>query len=244
MCGKWSSPSSFPAGPGDEIPVKVVRGLGQGKGFEVVEIVSGLENRDLCLAVKEKLLSLTSVFLSHGYITRAELEGAATKPDLVPDPELAMNEVRKWKGRAAKLARDKEHLEVNLSDALRRIDVVREEVEKERGSRELLAVELVETQRELTEARERADSLEAQLEPVHSDLVQEQDHWEEASGPAEGSEAKEHVAAERGALRALVQALEPLMPRIEYVAMDDSDVAAKFEDVRQALDDANDMLGY
>lgn len=50
--------------------------MGRGKGFAVVERSSGLDNPELCLAMKPKLLSLLAVMAAHRYIVAEELTTA------------------------------------------------------------------------------------------------------------------------------------------------------------------------
>ncbi len=77
LCGKSSPIRSFPAGDGKDILLQTFRGLGRGKGFEVIDRSSGLDDRNLCGAVKPKLLSLLNVFVDHGHVLPAEVTALA-----------------------------------------------------------------------------------------------------------------------------------------------------------------------
>ncbi|MFA5895335.1 MAG: hypothetical protein WC985_00310 [Thermoplasmata archaeon] len=244
VCGKWSSPKTFPAGPGNDLPLKVVRGLGRGKGFEVVGTGSGLNDRDLCLQVKEKLLSLATVLAAHGYLASREVEAALGKAGMSQDLDAAFTEVRKWKNRAAQLAKEKEHLEVELSSMERQLESEQEKVKRERRNREHLDVELSEARRALSQAEGKIDSLETQVQELRSEVA----HWRsrEDGTPSEEDEAGEEPEGSPDyaeVLRKLIRALDPLMDRVEYIGMDDTDVGRKVEAVQVALDEAREALG-
>ncbi len=243
VCGKWSSPASFPAGPGDDVPVKVVRGRGRGKGFTVVEVESGLGDRDLCLALKEKLLSLTGVFTSRGYLTRGEIEAALGKPNLVPNLESALTAARTWKNRATQLAKDKEYLDDELSSAERRLASAQRNVEKVRSDEELLKVEMSRARRGLSNAKDEIESLKRQIGELRSELISRQDSEDAMSAAEEWGEAAHESSDYTEVLRSLIEAVEPLLSKMEFVAMDDRDAAGKMAAVQRALDDAREAIG-
>ncbi len=223
--------------------MKVVRGRGRGKGFAVVEVESGLGNRNLCLALKKKLLLLTAVFARRGYLTRGEIEAALGKPDLVPNLESALTEAQRWKNRATQLAKEKEYLKAELSSTGQQLESGQEALKKVRGDDELLNVELSRARRKLSEAKEEIESLRRQVGELQSELIHRQDRGDEASAEEEWGEVATDSPDYAEVLRGLIGAVGPLMSQLEYIAMDDRDVANKLEAVQRALGDAREALG-
>ncbi len=137
LCSKSSSVRSFPSGEGKDIILQSFKGLGRGKGFAVVERESGLGDRYLCIAVKERLLSLMAAFVDHGYVTPRELTEVATRVKPPGGPPLPGNEVATLKARVAsleaKLQRERTargYLEVEVAD-LERQAAQKEEASKD-----------------------------------------------------------------------------------------------------------------
>ena len=204
---------------------------------------SALDDRDLCLTVKDKLLCLMAVLAKHGYLARGEIERVVGKPKLVPDLESALTEAQGWKVRASQLAKDKEILETERSSAERWLGDARKNLEMTRRNEEFLKGELATTRRKLSNAHEEIDSLTGQIGELRSELVSRLSNRGKSSlADGEWDEGLENSVARAEALRGLVEAVEPLAGQIEFAAMDDRDLAEKLEAVRGALRDAHVAL--
>lgn len=76
--------SGFPAGTATDIRLLTYRGLGRGKGFEIIESTSGLDDRALCEALKSKVVPLVRVLIDQGIIDARELAVPNPTPDNGP----------------------------------------------------------------------------------------------------------------------------------------------------------------
>ena len=240
ICGKWSSPNSFPAGPGSDFPIKLVRGRGRGKGFDVVGVSSGLEDRGLALAVKEKFLAIAHVLAKKGYLSRGEMEEVMGIPDLVPDLESALSEARNWRSRASHLAKTEEDLKTELAGTKRLLTTSDENLRKMRSNESLLKVELAESRRRLSTAETEAGSLRRQMGQLQSELALVRD-VSSFEGDQSGQEATSTPDYPQLLLN-VTEAIGPVLGQVEYIALDDPELAEKLEVAQQAINQAREAL--
>lgn len=213
LCSKYSSTSSFPAGAGTDILVAKFRGLGRGRGFRLMDRSSALDDRGLCLAVKEKTLQILSTLAAHGYVSPrdvAKAVGLAGERDDVAQVRAAAEH---WKGQAAQLTKQREYYEMEIerlnergkTEARRLRDL---EAQSQELNRRLASIEsdgnrlLTHVRKLLRKLRGVADDLEyaammdENLSDTHEKLTKAIDGFESAadlSSDGEGPEAADEV---------------------------------------------------
>jgi len=192
----------------------------------------------MCLRVKEKLLSFATVLAGRGYLAAREVEVALGKAGMPQGLDAAFTEVQKWRNRAAQLAREKDLLGVELSNMERRFGSEREKARRERRNREHLEMELSEAHRALSRAKEKIDSLEAQVDELQSEAA----FLETREVGIATDEEEESKRSPARALRKLVNAIEPLITQVEFIAMDDADVSERLKVVQDAVEEARKLL--
>lgn len=172
----------------------------------MVRYGSGLDDRDLSLAVKRKLLSLVSVFVEHGYFAQGEIETAARLAD--GPGRATASTVPSWRQKA-------QALEAAL--------------QKERTAKEYLQQEVHRLEQTVRMGQSKRDALEAELSTLSS---RSSDLEEQV---AEERRSKEHLEVEMADLknadaardrlaskvRPVLDSLAGVVGELETAAMDD-----------------------
>ncbi len=114
LCAKWSSVRRFPAGAGSDIPLAEFRGLGRGRGFRLGSRTSGLADRDLCLAVKEKTLQIVGALVAHGYLSHRDVLRVLDSAGLKEGLKGAQAEADSWKQKATQLEAERQYYEMEI----------------------------------------------------------------------------------------------------------------------------------
>lgn len=135
LCGRWNSAKRFPAGPGTDIFVAQFQGLGRAKGFRLLGRSSGLDDEDLCRAVKAKVLAILQTLASHGFVVPEDVLKAIGMGDVAGSLREAQAAAEQWKKKAHHLADERRYYEVE-------IDRLERQAKAEQGARQEMEAQL------------------------------------------------------------------------------------------------------
>lgn len=120
LCGKSTSLRTFdPSDYGDDIVVRNLRGLGRGRGFEVTDEHSIIDDEEITRLIVDRALRIVALIRRHGHITPEEILNALDV-ETIPSETLRLHEhyLRQmttnrdqWRKRAADLVEANAKLE-------------------------------------------------------------------------------------------------------------------------------------
>jgi signal transduction histidine kinase len=158
LCGKSTSVGRFdPSAFDDDIYVQTVRGLGRGRGFEVVSKSSILEDDAVIPLITDRILDITRMLLRCGRLNPAEV---LSRLDLQTTAPNERNEVEALEVRLEETSRDKEKWRLAYQSLAAQRNSSKEV--------EVLKAKVQDYSRETNRWRNEAEALETRIEEMES----------------------------------------------------------------------------